>query len=274
MTAAALRAADYVAVRDRGASQLLENPNGIDVHVVPDTAADLARMWPARALERAFGDLVSRKSMAPDRRYLAIHLRNRSISGMEHAEVATRIEAFARETGLVPLFVAVGRSHGDDGLARNVTKHLRISHVLLDDPTSLREIAAALAHAHLYIGASLHGYIAAAAYGVPGVLVARPAYRKFRGFLDHTGRHQDLARDWVEGLKVGKALLARGERPALPRGVFDALDAHWAGIRAAIADPSRKRRERMEFLEAFEQFRSGASAPRWAREPVLSVAGG
>ncbi len=72
-------------------------------------------------------------------------------------------------------------------------------HVLLDDPLGLREIAAAIADAALYVGASFHGYVTAAVYDVPGVMVARPAFRKFGGFLRQTGRMQDLARRLASG---------------------------------------------------------------------------
>ena len=46
----ALEAADYVSVRDTGSAELLAAPREIDVRIVPDTIAELARMWPVSFL--------------------------------------------------------------------------------------------------------------------------------------------------------------------------------------------------------------------------------
>ena len=67
MVAAALRAADYVAVRDRGSAQLLGNHDGIAIEVVPDTVLDLARLWPPATLSAPFHELLRRKSAPGDR---------------------------------------------------------------------------------------------------------------------------------------------------------------------------------------------------------------
>jgi hypothetical protein len=170
---------------------------------------------------------------------------------------------------LVPILVAIGPSLDDSALARTFSEHLQIRHILLDDPLSLREITSVLAHAALYLGASMHGYIAAAAYGVPGLMVARPAYRKFAGFLEHTGRTEDFVRDWPEALLVGGRRAKEGRKQRIPDSVFGALDAHWAKIRAGVSDPGCKRAARGAFLNSVVGQGLKSGGPGWALRPVL-----
>ncbi len=268
---AALAAAGYVSVRDRGGAELLAAPASVDVSIVPDTIADLATMWPKDSLSEIFHALMKRKNADPSGRYLALHLRDRSVAGLSMADLATRVDRFASEHGVIPLLVAVGRSHDDPATVRGLARHLRVPHILFDDPRGLREITAALAHSATYIGASLHGYIASSAYGVPGVLVARPAYRKFAGFLEHTERLEDLARTWEQAFDIGAAR-AREERSVrIPGNVLAALDAHWTRIRTAIEQPAAKRSERRAFLASLVRAGVEANGPQWAFRPILDL---
>ena len=72
---AALRAADYLAVRDRGAVELLAAPADVPVEIVPDTVADIARIWSRQSLEAPFKALIARKGGDPAARYCALHFR-------------------------------------------------------------------------------------------------------------------------------------------------------------------------------------------------------
>jgi polysaccharide pyruvyl transferase WcaK-like protein len=269
LVAAALRATDYVAVRDRGAVQLLAAPDDVAVQQVPDPIAELARLWPRAGLEQTFRQLLARKQANPDARYVAVHLRVRSLAGLAMVDLAARLAVFAREHALVPILVAVGRSHDDPSTARDCSRQLTIPHVLLDEPASLREITSVFAHADLYVGASLHGYVASAVYGTPGVLVARPAYRKFAGFLEHTGRLQDLARDWSSAweLAAERGREARSER--VPARVLTALDTHWDRLVAALAEPASKRSERDAFVRSLVRLGAASAGMGWALRPFL-----
>ncbi|MFM9860465.1 polysaccharide pyruvyl transferase family protein [Pseudoxanthobacter sp. M-2] len=268
--AAALRAADYVSLRDRGAADLIGAPDDVEVTIVPDTVADLPRLWPRRSLEADFAGLIARKGGTAEDRHVAIHLRRRSVAGVPLARIAAEIDRFAATTGLVPLLVAVGESHDDPALARAISPLITARHVLLDDPRDLREITAALAFAALYVGASLHGYIASAAYGVPGVLVARPSYRKFGGFLEHTGRAADLARDWPGAFARAVARLDEGS-VAFPVGLSERLDAHWQRIAAIITGGGGKTNARRALLEE-ARLRAGAGADGAALVRALAAA--
>jgi len=262
---AALRAADYVSLRDTGSLELLEPPAGIAVDVVPDPVASIARLWPRRTLAEPFKNLLERKGAPRDARFLALHFRNRSLARFGTAAAAAAVEAFAKAQGLVPILVAVGQTHEDDVLAREIAGHMTIPHVLLDDPKELREIASVFGQSSLYIGASLHGYVAAAAYGVPAVLVAQPSYRKFQGFLDHTGRTQDLAKDWPSAFAIAQE--HANETTAMPGRVLEALDEHWRRIAQALCDPARRRGTRHDFLRQWLRRGAEAGGPAWPHLP-------
>ena len=267
---AALAAADYVSVRDRGSRALLAAPEGINIANVVDPIADLARMWPLESLAADFGRFTARKQVFQPERLLALHVRNRSLRGVDMAEFAATLDAFAAAHELTPVLMAIGASHDDPGVARALSARLSHPHILLDDPTGLREITAVLAHARLYVGASLHGYIAAASYGIPGVLVARPAYKKFSGFLDHCDRPQDLARDWDFAFELGSERACEPRSQRIPDAALAALDRHWDAIRTGLAEPGNKRAQRAAFLASTlrEGLRTGG--PGWALRPFLN----
>lgn len=272
LTDAALAASSYVSLRDRGGAQLLAAPLTTPVALVPDPIAELARMWPRQELESPFRSLLARKNCSAETGFIVVHFRNRSLAGHKTDEAAAMLARFAIAQGVTPIIAAVGRAHDDDLLARAISASLEIPHILLDDAANLKEVAAAIAFSRFYLGASLHGYVTAAAYGVPGVLVARPAYRKFGGFLEHTGRMDDLARDWPQAYDSARARMGESIAQRVPDAVFTALDEHWRRIRAALDAPSAGAEGRRRFLSAFVRFGLKEAGPRWAMQPLMGRA--
>ncbi|MGD0864553.1 MAG: polysaccharide pyruvyl transferase family protein [Rhizomicrobium sp.] len=266
---AALRAADCLSVRDRGGLELLAPPEGLQADIVPDTVADIARMWSLQSLAAPFQSFISRKGGDPGARHLALHFRNRSLVKLGAEGAAALIDEFAQAHRLVPILIAIGQTHADDVVAREISRHLRERHIVLDDPIGLREIAAAIGCSSLYVGASLHGYVVAAAYGVPGVLVAQPSYRKFQGFLDHTGRNDDLARDWHQAFDTAAKRVEEGPAVRIPDSVFEKLDSHWNSVGEALASPERRSQQRHEFLQTWIRAGIGAGGPLWAHQPFV-----
>ena len=266
----ALRAASYLSVRDRGAVNLLAPPHDIAISVVPDPIAEIASLWPRDSLRAAYERLLRRKGAPSGARLLAIHVRNRSMRGLDSADLGGKLKAFARRHGLVPMLIAVGRSHDDPATARQLAPHLGDTLLLLDDPSSLMEMTAALAYSGLYVGASLHGYVVSGAYGVPGVLVGRPAYQKFAGFLEHAGRMQDLAPDWPDALSLAAERAGEPTGPRWPATVFAALDDHWEGVRKALAAPQARAEARRDFALALLRQGIRNSGAGWAMQPFLN----
>jgi hypothetical protein len=266
---AALRATDYASVRDKGSAELLAADGDVHLHVVPDPVASIAQLWQPAMLERSFKSLIERKGGDPQARYFAVHVRNRSLARMGAAGIAKQVDDFSLAQGVCPLLIAVGQTHADDVLAREISSQLQAKHLVLDDPQSLAEIAAAIAFSKLYVGASLHGYVAAAAYGVPGVLVAFPSYRKFDGFLDHTGRMQDLAHNWNDAFDIAARRVQEGTMVRIPRSVLDALDAHWLTLGTQFAAPDNKRAQRHAFLRHWLRTGMAAGGPVWPYLPFV-----
>lgn len=264
----ALRATDYVSLRDCSSGNFLGRHKGVEFSVVPDTAIDVSHMWPRHALAPAFKALLERKAAPADTRFVTIHVKERSLD-RDHAELAAAIEHFAHGHGLMPLLIAIGPCHDDHITARRIASHLKFAHVLLDEPLGLSEIAAAIAHSALFLGASLHGYITSAAYNVPGVIVAKPALPKFSGFLAHIERPQDLAHDWSAAFDLGAGQLAEGPAQRIPASISALVDAHWGRVRAAIFKPKRRSAERTRFLRRYLERGARTGGDGWLFEPLV-----
>jgi len=229
----ALSAAAYVSVRDRASAAHLAWWGGA-VAVVPDTAAEVGRLWSADVLDCALAGLAARHGFLPGEGLLAVQVRPGGGGRATAAELARLLEDFAAAQGLLPVLLSIGPSLGDGATLRALSAAMAGRHVLLDAPARLCDVAAVLARARGYVGNSLHGYITACAHGVPGAIVARPAFRKFEGFASEVGRGQDVVRDWDGGFARLGATLAAADRPVLGAEVFARLDAHWNRIAAVI----------------------------------------
>lgn len=264
---AAFAAADYLSLRDHGSRRALGlDPS--DVAVAPDTILELDRLWPRASLEDVFRSMVTRLGVRTPDAVLAVHLRRRSLGGADVARFAEALSDICRQTGLTPVFMGLGSAHGDDRMARELHDAVSVPSAVLDQPESLREIAALLAWCRAYAGSSLHGYVGALAYGRPGVLVGRPAYQKFRGLIEHVDRPQDLVGSWDDAL--GR-LPNLPDQSGVPVQTTAVLDAHWGRVRAGLeAPPERRRAQRMAFLRRWYGAGLHQSQGRWAFEPVVS----
>lgn len=238
-------ASSYFSVRDEGSKKLL-GPSAENALVVPDTIIDLPKLWSSTALSADYRALLERLGLDPNAKILAVHTRGRSLAGEPLTAFAARLQVVCERLGLTPVFIGLGSAHNDNVIANTLNEAFSIPSAALSAPQSLREIAALLAHASAYVGSSLHGYVAAYAYGRPAILVGRPAYQKFRGFVEHVKRPMDLAKSWDEALVKLADATPPGPRPT---EVDDALDQHWGSIACAFRDgPEKERAARMQFL--------------------------
>ena len=266
--AAVAGAADYLSVRDQSSAGLLDPDGKLAPAIVPDPIAEIARFWPRSRLAAAEAAFRARVGLAPEAAILALHIRDRSLSGYGADKLGQRIGEFATAHKLVPVLLALGQAHDDGATAREVARHIASPHIVLEDPPSLMEIAAVTAAARLYIGASLHGYIAATSYGVPAALIARPAYGKFAGYVAHAGWPGDLCRDWDAGLAQASALLAGPPQRPLPDRIGNSLDDHWTAIAAALAAGTERRAARTEFVRRYVNLGVGRRGTGWATSPL------
>jgi len=263
----ALSACDYASVRDARSASLFAG-SGSAVAVAPDTALDLARVWPRGSLETLHRATLARSGLAPETRTLSVHVRARALGAP--GEVAALIDSLAMRHGLYPRLLVLGRELFDHRVAQKISSEMTVPHEVVDSATSLRELASAIAGSSLYVGGSFHGYVTAAAYGVSGVMVAVPAHGKFKGLLDQLGRPRDLARDWRAALARAEEHLANPRDEATPASVHEALDAHWDSIVAALGDRNRGRARRMAFLRGYLRAGAKALGSPWLIAPHLS----
>jgi hypothetical protein len=231
--AEALSGCDLLAVRDESSAAHL-GPEAAPV-VVPDTALDLARMWPAHTLAPAAAEAFARHGLARPARWVALHANARYLDG-DAAAMAGHLVAVARGLDAVPVLLALGPCQGDDALARAMGAHLPPGSLVLDRPAGLREMAGLIAHAEGYAGSSLHGLITALSYGRPGLVVAGGALAKFAGFLAHVGMPERHLAAWPAAVQAAPGLLRPLDGAALA-GIARAQDriaAPWHRMRALL----------------------------------------
>jgi polysaccharide pyruvyl transferase WcaK-like protein len=265
----AIDASDYVAVRERSSAGLLVTRDPERIRIVPDTAIDISAMWPHEQLRETFEVLAARQGFQAGGDYAALHLR-RNLGQADMPAVAAEIDAFMAAHGLTPLILSISHAMNDAAMAENLSRQLRTPHILLSNPSALREIAACIACSRVYLGVSLHAYVTAAAYGVPGVIVAHSAHRRLSGFLEHTGRRRDLARDWREGLRAAGENLAEGSVARVPDAARQALDEHWQRVEAALADPHGGSSRRQRFLRTYMRYGIEREGAVWGLEPGIT----
>jgi polysaccharide pyruvyl transferase WcaK-like protein len=274
LAAAAFAAADYLSMRDTGSIHMTGLADAPQALVVPDTILGLQSVWPRADLTGDFERLCSRLGLARHDVLFACHVRRRSLGGMVIDEFAEALARMCRKAELTPVMIGLGTAHSDDRIARELTVALRLRGVpaaALDRPEGLRDIAALISHARLYAGSSLHGYIAAAAYGVPGLLVARPAYRKFDGLISHLQRPQDQMPGWPEALAALPEALKAPPR-LLQTGLLERLSEHWDAIAAVFrAGPAPKRRARLDFAACAVAAGMGQDGLNWAMTPFTTA---
>ena len=238
---AILAASAQVTVRDEASRNFLGKSGDASVQILPDTALDLAALWPAADLRAIAEAAFARQGMAVPDRWVAVHVNSRYLDADE-AEQGRQVAALADRLNAVPVLIAIGPCHGDDQLAQRVGALLPIPVLVLDQPEGLKEIAALIAHAACYVGSSMHGLITALAYEKPALVIARPRMVKFAGFLEQLGMTERLSHSWAEAL--GKTALMtplqEQERSAINTARARIAD-HWARLRALLHEPMTER---------------------------------
>lgn len=164
-----LAEAHFLSVRDATSWEILLSLSP-DLHprLAPDAISLLARMWPR--------DTLRDRGLTPEElahigsRYLCVQANtdyvrdNLSLLAAELDQAASYLGA-----GLVLLPFGHCRGWNDEDGLRVLGDHLRTPSLLLRASRGLRGLTAVLAGASLFTGTSLHGVIAASAYGVPAV---------------------------------------------------------------------------------------------------------
>ncbi len=251
-------AADRFAVRDTESAEAMEQWSGRRPSTVPDTALDLPCVWSRQELARRADEIRIALGVPSGRRVVALHVKERSLAGMPVAAFAGALSSALEACGAVAVLLAIGRCHGDHEVAKAIHLAAKASTFDFADADSLRDIAAVIAGCDAYLGASLHGHITAAAYGVPARVVAVPALHKFAGQAALIGRSSDVVAGWEVALAGLSGCLA-GTRQFLPDAVTSALDSHWSEV-ARLVSAGRRPGHRSDTLDPAELDKALAAA--------------
>lgn len=232
-----LAASPCVTLRDAASREFWGAAAVPGIDILPDTALDLAALWPVETLRSHAEAAFTRHGMAVPARWLALHVNDRYMDG-DLSLQARQIEALVRQTEALPVLIAIGPCHGDHSLAAALGVELKIPALILDRPGSLREIAGLIAHAAGYVGSSMHGLITALAYGRPALAIARARMVKFCGLLGHLGMPERLAQSWGAAVQTTPLLdPVPAEGLQAIRQARDRIDAHWARLRGLFGAP-------------------------------------
>ena len=177
------RQASYFAVRDTYSRGLLIEAGLAEVNVVPDTALRVSR-WLNIIDESVYSAHPAELS---DHAYIAVHVNDR-YGGNSIGLVADRLDALSSSTGLRCCLIGIGGCHDDGLYAERVGAAMKSKPFVVAYPVRVRHIGALIAGSSLYVGSSLHGFITAASYSVPAIIVADPAKQhKLQGDVERAG---------------------------------------------------------------------------------------
>jgi polysaccharide pyruvyl transferase WcaK-like protein len=207
---AALRAAAFVSVRDPATRAALREA-GVPAALVPDAASRTSALLGERITRRdADGELAGLARRMPG--WIALQLAAAWGDDATLARIAAAVVRSAVEfdAGIVLFRAGLAPWHDDAEVVSRLAA--RIAAEAPDVPFSrfdsadVFELCALLAQANAYVGTSLHGWIVADSFGVPGVCLVEHGAAKAARYVDcwNTGP----ASGWVsrDALADAKAL--------------------------------------------------------------------
>lgn len=218
--------AAYLSFRDVESVKTARQLGAKDVELVPDTAFDIARMWPIAAMGHE-----------PSEPYMVVHVNSRY--GGDARDIAKALDDLSAREGFLIKLLAIGPCHNDIEYMRSVSSLMKSEHKCISD-YRLRRFAVEIARSSIYIGSSMHGFITAASYGVPGVLVLGTSVKaKFFGVLDACGMPESLIfSKWVDLLSTDLPQITMTDE--VRSRLFARLDAHWHKVEEVIKAPVQR----------------------------------
>lgn len=240
----AASAAHYVAVRDDASKRWLQRTGfATEINIIPDTALEVSQLWSPEEVDDAYAEAFARRQRSLPCSTLAIHLNGR-FTQESAAELAGRLDRICASRQTTAVLLALGPCHGDSKLQREVGERMKSNPLIVDQPNSLRELAACIARSEAYLGSSLHGCITACSFGKKALVVVprtAPTRHKFVGFLRMFGLSEWLAESWFEAEQRFEQLHTASVnswqqvlQKALPR-----LDQHWSQVCTLIQNHQR-----------------------------------
>lgn len=224
---------DYISVRDEESrTYLAEIEPECEILVVPDSAWDVPILWTMAELARKRGELLVEWQASEVDRYFTVHVNERYFDELGLSLIAREIDQIATRLNARPVLIAIGPCHGDSATAHKVGNSLKSKFLILDAPRSLLEIVSMISGSVAYVGSSMHGYITAAAFGVPAIVVAK-GKSKFKGVVRQANAPETLVTSWAGVSELISSLdkvdLTNKFRSAHKAAVGE-LELHWRRI--------------------------------------------
>lgn len=220
----ALKAVDYLCVRDEYSKSNISTNTEKEIFVVPDTAISLSSVWP-----------ISPTSIKNENAYYALCFSTADLNN-KHLEISRALQDIEthnqHEYKALPLMLWQQTEHEySDPIKELLDGKIET----LSRKLSLQQCAHLIASSSGYIGNSLHGLITAIAYRVPAVLVVpsnAPAAHKYTGFIESIGLvPADYITDsWLQA----ETLLKRQSNTRAQHSTQDLTTKHWENIASIL----------------------------------------
>jgi hypothetical protein len=213
---ARLRQADAVGVRDVRTQAALRAA-GLDALLLPDPAVLVATLFGAAVHEQAARGPVAALHGAFPQGHLALQLAAEFGDDATLDLAASQLKAVRQHSGLGLVLYRAGAApwHDDLGLLERLAARFAPHELQVFRSLQLWDVCALLASASAVAGSSLHGWIVAAAFGVPAVGLAKPRDDGKLGAYLHTWAGEAA---WpLSGLAEGLRLALEGSSPQARR---------------------------------------------------------
>ena len=160
-----LQASPYVALRCQKSYQVLEPYLDNNLHLVPDCAMLLNKIYPKFSLSSLCSGQLFNQLPA---QYIYVQLSHPKTQGHE-AEIASQLTTLHQKTGLPLVGMPIGTAPGHADHVRLQQMARRVPGMQYLPVGNIYDIMYTIAQSQLYVGTSLHGMITAAAYQIPFV---------------------------------------------------------------------------------------------------------
>jgi hypothetical protein len=165
-----LAEASYISVRDFTTKNVLDSLDlPIKIELAPDSAAIISDIYPLEKLEPFISNVIRKFLDDNQQGYICFQSGRYSAYGREKV-IAEQLSEIGRRTGLPIVLLTIGHAVGhEDRVAIEKIRRYFPAKIAAVAPTILNifDIMAAISHASVFAGTSLHGAITAISYGIP-----------------------------------------------------------------------------------------------------------
>jgi len=157
----------HLSVRDKESVQVLTQETPLDIHLRPDSACLMYKLFPFEKLQSMVSQETKEIIAQCDSGYLCFQVSD------DHARddialICEQLTIISKKTGLAILLLPIGRAagHEDQKTLMKIKSHLQVP-CFLPSENSVFDIMALISQAQVFAGTSLHGSITAMSFAIP-----------------------------------------------------------------------------------------------------------